>query len=120
MLAKSRMEGEPEQAPLAAGPDPVAEVQERLLDERALLEDQDPARLLDHEQPAAAVARIGDEHRLPQPVDDQLQVDPGLGRRRAATDDADQRETTDPCPRHATLPQFARSQTDLFDCRPEV
>ena len=72
------MEGEAEQALLAAGSDLVAEVEEGWIEDGTVVDDQDPARLLDHEQPAAAIAGMGHEQRPRQPVDHQLdQPDPG-------------------------------------------
>ena len=59
-----RGEGEAEQALLAAARDPIVDVEERRRQERPVLDDPDPATLLDDEQPMAAVARIDDVERL--------------------------------------------------------
>ena len=44
------MEGQPEQAALAASADPVRDVEEWLLGELAVPDHPDPAGLLDHEE----------------------------------------------------------------------
>ena len=67
------MKREPEQAALAAGEHPVADVEERLGQEPARLEDQDPPGLLDHEQPPAAVAGVGQEYRPLELPDHRLE-----------------------------------------------
>ena len=70
---EARMEGEPEQATLAAGKHPARDVEEGLRQQRALLEDPDPPRLLDHEQAPAAVARMGQEDRGLEALDHRLE-----------------------------------------------
>jgi hypothetical protein len=61
------VEGEPEEALLAAVQDAVGEVEERRRRELPAGDDPDAARLLDHEQAPAAVVRGGDEHRRGEP-----------------------------------------------------
>ena len=67
------MEGDPQQAALAAGRDEVGDVDERGRQERAVLDDADPATLLDDEEPPAAVARADDLDRGVEPGDDGRQ-----------------------------------------------
>jgi hypothetical protein len=61
------MEGEPEEAALAAAGDRGREVEERLGEHLRAVEDQDLAGLLDDEQPSRAVAGMGQGDRQHQP-----------------------------------------------------
>jgi hypothetical protein len=76
VLWVGRVEGQPEQATLAARGDPIADVEERRVDPRAVLEDPHPAVLLDDVQPPGPVARMGHEQRPVEPSGERLGVDP--------------------------------------------
>ena len=73
-------ERESEQTALAAGPDPLADVEERRVHDGAVLDDLDPTRLLDDEQPAGPVTRVDDVDRAVEPGRDRLEPDRELGR----------------------------------------
>ncbi len=75
-----RGEGQPEQAALAARQDPLADVEERWIDQQPVPDDPDPARLLDDEQATAAVAGIDRGQRAVEPADDGLEADAQLRR----------------------------------------
>ena len=74
------MEGEAEQTALAAAGDPPGDIEERTLDQRAALDEADPAGLFDDEQPPAAVTGVGDVERRLEPVDGDRDVDGHRGR----------------------------------------
>ena len=62
------MERQAEQTALAAAGDPPSDIEERALHQCAVLDQPDPARLFDDEQPPAAVTGIGDVERGVEPV----------------------------------------------------
>ena len=64
VLSVLRVEGEPEQALLAAVEHLVGDVEERRGAAAAPVDDDDPTGLLDDVQPAALVRRGADEHRI--------------------------------------------------------
>jgi hypothetical protein len=65
------MEGEAEQALLAAAADAAADIEERSFAHLAVRDDADRPGLFDHEQARIALGR-GDQDRLAQPVGDEL------------------------------------------------
>jgi len=74
------MEREAEQPALAAGREPVADVEERFAGEDAVPYDADLAALFDHEDAPAAVAGVGHRERIVEAVDDALEGQPDPGR----------------------------------------
>ena len=62
-----RVERQAEQAALAAARDPIRDVEERRVEDRPVLDDPDPAALLDDEQAAAPVTGVGDIQRRREP-----------------------------------------------------
>src|SRR6185369_4921524 len=75
IVRKPRMERHAEESALAAARDPVADVEERRRQDPSVADDPDPAALLRHEQPSAAVPGIRDPERCAQPVDERLERD---------------------------------------------
>jgi hypothetical protein len=75
------MEGKAEEAALATGLDPLREVHEVAIPERPVRVDHpNAAASLVHEEPSAAIARIGDADGVNQSGNDRLQLDPGQWR----------------------------------------
>ena len=72
---EGRGKGEPEQAPLPAAPDTLADVEVGRCDELAVAHDPDPTVLLDDEQASAAVGRRAGEQGAGKPVGDRLEAD---------------------------------------------
>ena len=68
-------EGEPQEPALAAGRDSITEVEVRLGQQAPVAHHPDAARLLEDEQPAAAVAGVPGEEGIGEAVGDQLQAD---------------------------------------------
>ena len=85
VVREARVERQPEQAALVVlgieRHDPVADVEERPLLEAAVAEDQDQARLVDHERTARPIGRGDESDRRGQAVRDDSQRDI-RGRRR--------------------------------------
>ena len=69
------MEGEAEQAPLAAAGDLAGEVEEGGGEQLAVADDADPPRLLEHEEPPRAVAGMGHPDREVEAADHRLEGD---------------------------------------------
>ncbi len=80
------MEGESEQPALTATRDLGRDVEERPIDERPVAHDPDPPGLLDDEEAAAPVGRIGDVDRVGESVDRDRHVDGDLRRVERAGD----------------------------------
>ena len=87
----ARVEREPEQSPLTAVADHVRDVEEGGRQQDAVLDDPDPAGLLDHEQAAAAVPGARDEIGCHEARDDRPQDD-GSRRARAGRPERDERD----------------------------
>ena len=70
------MESEAQQSTLSAVADAIADVEERLAGEFPVLDDPDPAGLLDDEESSAAVTGVADEDRRIEPRRNRLEGDP--------------------------------------------
>ena len=73
------VEGQAEQTAFAAAGDPPGDIEEWTVDQGADLDQADPPRLLDDEQPPAAVAGVGDIDRGVEPADRDRDVDGDRG-----------------------------------------